>query len=80
MRVTPDMICCKPLRQQFGMGCDGNWMVCCLAAECAKLPTLELRRRFAGQVSGVKRLRDPVLQALFRAEVARRYAARKQAA
>jgi hypothetical protein len=80
MRVVPDMVCCKDMRQQFGLGCDANWMICCLAAECAKQPTLELRRRFAGQVSGVRRLRDPGLQEAFRAEVQRRYVGGKRTA
>lgn len=80
MTVFPDMKCCKPGRQFAGLSCDPGWMLGCLAAECAKQTTLEVRRRFAAQVSGVRLLADPALQEQFRAEVKRLYEARKSTA
>lgn len=80
MKITTDMICCKPLRQQFGLGCPCEWMASCLAAECAKLPTLNARRQFAGHVAHIERMQGDDVQALFRAEVKRRYETRKKAA
>jgi hypothetical protein len=79
MIISPQMVCCKPMRQSVGLSCDPGWMICCLADQCAKLPTLEMRRRFADQVAGVKCLAGPGMQELFRAEVKRRYEAKRKA-
>ena len=74
------MTCCKDGRQFVDLACEPAWMAGCLASACAKLPTLEMRRRFAAQVSGVKLLAEPVMQDFFRAEVKRLYEAGKTAA
>lgn len=80
MNVFPDMICCKPMRQQYGLGCDGIWMACCLAEECAKQPTLEERRRFAENAGRVRRMADPKVQEIFRDQVGQRFKARRRTA
>lgn len=78
--VTPGMICCKPMRQQFGLACEAAWLAGCLASQCAKLQSLEHRRRYAAQVAGVKRLSHPDIQEYFRAEVKRLYEAKRKSA
>lgn len=80
MRIFREMICCKEARQIAGLACEPGWMVCCLAIECAKLPTLQARREIAAQVAAVSALKSPEHQEAFRAEVHRQYEARKRAA
>jgi hypothetical protein len=77
MVVRPDMTCCRPLRELADLECRAGIMAICLGRECAKLPSLEVRRRFADQVAAVKVLADPAMQEAFRAEVKRCYVARK---
>lgn len=77
MVLRTDMICCKPMRQQYGLACEPVWMACCLAAECAKLPTLDERRQFAGKVALIKCLADPQTQEIFRIQVGERFKARR---
>jgi len=79
MTLFPQMVCCKPMRQVAGLACEPGWMVCCLAEQCAKFPTLQARREFATQVARVQCVSSPELQEIFRAQVHRLYEARKRA-